>query len=31
MRRAIQITAVLAFGLLGPADAIADRICWWLM
>jgi len=31
MRRVIQITAALAFVFLGPAEAIANRICWWLM
>ena len=31
MGRALQIAAALAFILLGPADAIADAVCWWSM
>ena len=31
MRRAIQITVVMALILLGPVGAVADAVCWWSM
>jgi hypothetical protein len=31
MRRAIQITVVMALILLGPVNAVADAVCWWSM
>jgi hypothetical protein len=31
MRRITLILIALAVILLGPADYLADRICWWLM
>jgi hypothetical protein len=31
MKRTIQIAIILAVALLGPAEYVADRVCWWLM
>jgi len=31
MKKSIAVASVVAFVLLGPADWLADRICWWSM
>jgi len=31
MRRAIQITVVMALIMLGPVGAVAEAVCWWSM
>jgi hypothetical protein len=31
MTRPVQIVLVLAIVMFGPADYVADRICWWVM
>src|SRR5215204_5883811 len=31
MRKPIVVISLVAFILLGPADWLADRICWWSM
>jgi hypothetical protein len=31
MKLRIKIAVMMAVALLGPADYLADRICWWLM
>jgi len=31
MKKPIAVASIVAFVLLGPADWLADRICWWSM
>ena len=31
MKRNITVVSIVALVLLGPADRLADRICWWAM
>ncbi len=31
MKRTIQVVIAVVIALLGPAEYVADRICWWWM